>query len=98
MMTTIQDQLTASGEAAIEIRTLNVRVAPLTLAMLDQQGHPIVSTANYTLTRVGAAPLTRRLALAGPRWALVILGHSRATSTSPAPLLRPPTRAQRSSE
>lgn len=35
-MTTIQDQLTASGEAAIEIRTLNVRVAPLTLAMLDQ--------------------------------------------------------------
>ena len=36
MMTTIQDQLTASGEAAIEVRTLNVRVAPLTLAMLDQ--------------------------------------------------------------
>jgi uncharacterized lipoprotein YbaY/heat shock protein HslJ len=56
-----------------------------TLAMLDQQGQPIVSAANYTLTRIGganSAPLTRRLALAGPRWVLVRIVDQAVT---PAP-------------
>lgn len=35
-MTTIQDQLTAPGEASIAVMTLNVRVAPLTATMLGQ--------------------------------------------------------------
>jgi len=54
-----------------------------TLAMLDQQGQPIVSTANYTLARIGgtnSAPLTRRLALAGPRWTLVKIGDQAVTA------------------
>lgn len=76
--------LTAKGTQRWAIRDANA------IAMLDQQGQPIVSAANYTLTRTSAAPaapLTRRLALAGPRWVLVKIVDRAVT---PAPDGRAP--------
>lgn len=59
---------------------------PDAIAMLDQQGQPIVSAQNYTLKRVKAAAI-RRATLVGPRWMLAKIGDQAVT---PAPSGRAP--------
>jgi len=55
---------------------------PAAIAMLDQQGQPIVSANNYTLRRVKAASTIRRATLVGPRWMLARIGDQ---PVAPAP-------------
>ncbi len=56
---------------------------PNAIAMLDQQGQPIVSANNYTLRRVKAAAI-RRATLVGPRWLLTKIGDQAVTPAANA--------------